>query len=128
LLPSEDEPGVFIATTTPGYSGAWYFEALATHEGKVVEVARSSIYSEAEQKEYFNIRRNSALLKRVSEATGGQYFQAGELDALPDFLRHSSAGITEKVVRPIWDMPAAYLLLLLLKAGEWLLRRRWSTI
>jgi uncharacterized membrane protein len=128
LLPSENETGVFIAETKSGNSGAWYFEALATREGNVIEVARSSIYSEAAQKEYFNIRRNSALLKRVSEATGGQYFDAGELDALPDFLRHSSAGITEKVIRPIWDMPAVFLLLLLLKAGEWLLRRRWSTI
>ena len=128
LLPSENEPGVFVAETTPTSSGAWYFEAHATRDDNVVEVARSSIYSESEQKEFFNIRRNSGLLKRVSEATGGQYFEAGKLEALPDYLRHSSAGVTEKFVRPVWDMPALFLLLLLLKSSEWLLRRRWSTI
>jgi uncharacterized membrane protein len=128
LLPSEDDPGVFVAEMTPTASGTWYFEAIATHDGEMVDVVRTNIYSESEQKEYFNIRRNSALLKRLSEATGGQYFEAGELDALPDLLRYQSAGITEKIRRPVWDMPAIFLLLLLLKSGEWLLRRRWSTI
>jgi hypothetical protein len=43
-------------------------------------------------------------------------------------LRYSRSGITETDYRPIWDAPAVFLLLLLLKGGEWLLRRRWSTI
>jgi len=67
-------------------------------------------------------------LQRLSEVTGGRFFEADELDALPDLLRYSSSGITETVYRPIWDAPAVFLLLLLLKGGEWLLRRRWSTI
>jgi hypothetical protein len=67
-------------------------------------------------------------LRNLSEATGGQFFAAGNLAALPDLLRYSSSGITEQQYRPVWDAPAVFLLLLLLKAGEWLLRRRWSTI
>ena len=128
MQPSDNDPGVFVAETTPTASGTLYFEAIATRDDDVIDVIRTNIYSESEQKEYFNIRRNSALLKRLSEATGGQYFESGELDALPDLLRYKSAGITEKIVRPVWDMPAIFILLLLLKTGEWLLRRRWSTI
>ena len=74
------------------------------------------------------MRRNSALLKRLAEASGGRYLEAKDLAALPDLFRYESAGVTEAVIRPLWDAPALFLLLLLLKTVEWLLRRRWSSI
>jgi hypothetical protein len=30
--------------------------------------------------------------------------------------------------RDLWDMPAIFLLLLMLRSGEWLLRRKWGVI
>jgi uncharacterized membrane protein len=128
LLPSADEAGVFAADTELNKSGAWFFEAIAERNDEVFDVVRSSVFSESGQAEYFNIRRNPALLRRLSESTGGRYFEADEIGALPDLLRYSNAGITEKIHRSVWDAPAIFLLLLMLKAGEWLLRRRWSTI
>jgi len=128
LAPSVDEPGVFQANITPTASGTWYFEAVAERNGEPIDVARASIHYESGQAEYFNFRRDSRALQRLSEATGGRYLELDELDALPDLLRYSSSGITETDYRPIWDAPAVFLLLLLLKGGEWMLRRRWSTI
>jgi uncharacterized membrane protein len=128
LAPSIDEPGVFQADVSPTESGTWYFEAVAERNGEPVEVARTSIHYESGQAEYFNFRRDSRTLRRLSEATGGRYLEPGDLDALPDLLRYSSSGITETDYRLVWDAPAIFLLLLLLKSGEWLLRRRWSTI
>jgi uncharacterized membrane protein len=128
LAPSIDDPGVFQADVSPTQSGTWYFEAVAERNGEPIDVARTSIHYASGQAEYFNFRRNSRALQRLSEATGGRYLEAGEIGALPDLLRYSSAGITETDYRPIWDAPAVFLLLLLLKGGEWMLRRRWSTI
>jgi uncharacterized membrane protein len=128
LVPSVDEPGVFLADISPTASGTWYFEAVAERNGEPIDVARTSIHYESGQAEYFNFRRDSRALRRLSEATGGRYLEPDELDALPDLLRYSSSGITEMDYRPIWDAPAVFLLLLLLKGGEWMLRRRWSTI
>ena len=128
LVPSADEPGVFQADISPTASGTWYFEAVAERNGEPIDVARTSIHYESGQAEYFNFRRDSRALQRLSEATGGRYLEPDELDALPDLLRYSSSGITETDYRPIWDAPAVFLLLLLLKGGEWMLRRRWSTI
>lgn len=128
LPPSVDDAGVFAASVPLRTSGSWYFEAIAERDGEAVHVARTSAYSESGQAEYFNIRRDSALLRRLSDATGGQYFDAGNLDGLDDLLRYSNAGITERILRPVWDAPAVFLLLLLIKFGEWLLRRRWRTI
>lgn len=127
LLPGE-EPGVFMGAITPPHSGTWYFEALAEKEGEPVAVGRSSMLYESGQAEHFGFRMNRGLLQRLSEATGGRYFEPDDLSGLPDLLRYSSAGITETEYRSVWDAPAIFLLLLLLKAGEWLLRRRWSSI
>ena len=128
LQPSANEPGVFVADFIPAESGTWYFEAVAQRDDEPVAVSRASVHYESGSAEHFNIRRNSTLLQTLSEATGGQFLEAGNLDALPDLLRYGSSGITELHYRAIWDAPAVFLLLLLLKAGEWLLRRRWNTI
>jgi len=128
LQASPEDPGVFSAQVDPTESGTWYFEAVAHRDDEAVATARASIHYDAGQAEYFNIRRNSAQLRALSEATGGHYFASQDLAKLPDLLRYSSSGIMEWQHRAIWDAPAIFILLLLLKAGEWLLRRRWSTI
>jgi uncharacterized membrane protein len=127
MLPAS-EPGVFTGEIEPPLSGTWYFEALAERNGEPVAVSRSSMLYESGQAEHFGFRANPALLQRLSEATGGQYFEAGDLSGLADLLRYSSSGITETEYRSVWDAPILFLLLLTLKAGEWLLRRRWKTI
>lgn len=128
LQPDNEEAGVFLGQVTPPQSGTWYFEALAERDGEPVSVSRTSILHEAGEAEHFGFRRNSGLLQRLAEATGGQYFDTADLSALPDLLRYSSSGITETEYRSVWDAPVFFILLLLLKAGEWLLRRRWSSI
>ena len=128
LQASAEDPGIFTAEVDPTESGTWFFEAVAHRSEEAVATARASVHYDSGQAEYFNIRRNSAQLRALSEATGGQYLEPQDLDALPDLLRYSSSGITEQEYRAIWDAPAIFILLLLLKAGEWLLRRRWSTI
>ncbi len=128
LEPSADDPGVFHADIRPNVSGSWFFEAVAERNGEPVDVARTSIHYESGQAEYFGFRRDAGSLMRLSESTGGRYLEVDEIDALPELLRYSRSGITETTYRPIWDAPAVFLLLVLLKGGEWLLRRRWSTI
>jgi uncharacterized membrane protein len=128
MQPDQHEAGVFVGELAPPRSGTWYFEAVAQREGEPVAVARTSVLHESGQAEFFGFRRDSGTLRRLSKATGGRYFEAGELDGLDDALRYSSSGITETEYRPLWDAPAVFVLLLLLKSGEWLLRRRWSTI
>lgn len=127
MLPGE-EPGVFTGAFEPPQSGTWYFEALASRDGQSLAAARSSLLHEAGAAEHFNFRKNAGLLQRLSEATGGQYFDAGQVSGLDELLRYSTAGITETEYRALWNVPAIFLLLLLFKAGEWLLRRRWRSI
>jgi hypothetical protein len=128
MQPAAEDSGVFVGKLTPPQSGTWYFEAVAERNDEPIAVSRTSILQESGQADHFSFRKNAGLLQRLSEATGGQYFEADDTSALPDLLRYSSSGITETEFRSIWDAPAVFLLLLLLKASEWLLRRRWSSI
>ena len=43
-------------------------------------------------------------------------------------IAYSDAGITIRETRDLWDMPAVFLLILLLRGAEWLLRRKWGVI
>ncbi len=128
MQPSNEESGVFTGNLVPQQSGMWYFEAVAERNDEPIAVSRSSMLHESGQAEHFNFRKNAGLLQRLSEVTGGRYFEADDLSALPDLLRYSSSGITETEYRAVWDAPAIFILLLMLKTSEWLLRRRWSSI
>jgi hypothetical protein len=128
LAPAPNERGVYRADFEPDASGMWYVETVAERDGQPVSTARASLHHESGQAEHFNIRSNPTLLGKISEATGGHSLSAARLDALPDLLRYSSTGITEQEYRPIWNALAVFLVLVVLKSVEWLLRRRWNTI
>ena len=72
--------------------------------------------------------QNRELLQKLSEQTGGRYYKPDEASKLANEISYSEAGITSRETRDLWDMPIVFLLLLSLRAGEWLLRRKWGVI
>lgn len=128
LAASPGEPGVYRARIDAPATGTWYVEAIAARGEELFGIARASVFADPGQAEYINIRADAGQMRRLAEATGGRHLEPDDIAALPDLIRYSSAGITEAVFRPVWDAPAVLLLLLVLKSGEWLLRRRWRSI
>jgi len=127
LLPSSNQPGVYEASFNPVDTGLFSIEAISRVGNTPVSSVRSAIRYEQNQ-EAFAIRQNRDLLENLAAVTGGQYWQAQNWDELPEAISYSTAGITEQDIRYLWDAPIIFILLILLKAAEWLLRRRWSTI
>jgi hypothetical protein len=78
--------------------------------------------------EHFGTQQNRPLLQRIADSTGGRYWRLDQLDDIPDAMRYSKAGIVERQTLDLWNLPALFLLLLALKAAEWLLRLRWKTL
>ncbi|MGC3981803.1 MAG: hypothetical protein QM808_11115 [Steroidobacteraceae bacterium] len=101
---------------------------LARRGNEVASTARTAVHHEQGAAEYFSLRQNRSLLTQLAQATGGQYWTADNLAGLPEAIRFSPAGITEQQTKPLWDMPILFLLLIVLKATEWALRRRWGVI
>jgi uncharacterized membrane protein len=136
LKPLVDEPGVYEARFVPDGSGTFFIDMLARrgtakkadNSDDAVTTARTAVHYEQGAAEYFSLRQNRSLLSQLAEATGGKYWSPGDLSGLPEAIRFSPAGVTEQLTKPLWDMPINFLMLMLLKSTEWILRRRWGVI
>jgi uncharacterized membrane protein len=128
LSPSAEEPGVYESNLTAAAPGAYRVEVSAF-------VGDQSLGSEAFHfrrqdgvAEDFRPAQNRELLTKLAEQTGGRYWTLDDLAGLPEEIRFSEAGVTAREIMDLWDMPFFFLLLLSLRAGEWLLRRRWGVV
>ncbi len=73
--------------------------------------------------EFFAPAADRAYLADLAQRTGGRLWSADDVDAIADAIELSSTGIREQIREPLWDAPAWFLLLLLLKVAEWGFRR-----
>lgn len=128
MTPVAGQPGSYVGEVAVARSGAYFIDAAARRGGKQLASARAVVQHDRGDAEGFSLRQNRALLEQLARATGGQYWPATNLAGLPDAVRASAAGVTRQELRPLWDAPAVFVLLMLLKGGEWLLRRRWSVV
>jgi hypothetical protein len=78
--------------------------------------------------ESFHTSQNRELLQKLAEETGGRYYSASNAGRLADEISYSEAGITTRETKDLWDMPVVFLLALLLRGSEWVLRRRWGVV
>jgi hypothetical protein len=128
LHPSPEQPGIYTSEFTAAQPGAYRVEVNA-HLGE--ETLGSDVFHLRRQDgvaEDFHPEQNRELLTKLSEQTGGRYWSLQEAASLPDEIRFSEAGISARETLDLWDMPLFFLLLLGLRAGEWLLRRQWGVV
>jgi uncharacterized membrane protein len=128
LQPSAELPGVMTAGFKADQSGLYSIEAISRRGDEPIDSARIAVHHDAGTAEFYSLRKNNALLQQLAVATGGRNWALDELDELSQAISYSAAGITEQQLHPLWDAPLLFLLLLLLKAIEWSLRRYWKTI
>ena len=121
-------PGRYELTVDAEQQGIYRFEAEAALDGEVLGSSRLAIRREDGVSEHFRVQQNRALLERLAAATGGRYFTLAEAGGIPEAVQFSDAGIIERRLLDLWNMPALFLLLVLLKAGEWVLRLRWGRL
>ena len=78
--------------------------------------------------EAFHPEQDRPLLEHLASQTGGKYWTPATARDLPREIEFSEAGLSVRELHDLWDMPAIFLLLIGLKAAEWLLRRRWGAV
>ena len=128
LHPSAEEEGIYEAQWTAAGTGAYRVETTARQGDEVLGSEIVHFRREDGLAEDFHPAQNRELLERLAEQTGGRYWTLDEVADLPREIRFSAAGITSREIMDLWDMPFFFLLLLGLRGGEWLLRRRWGVI
>jgi uncharacterized membrane protein len=128
MLAVPGTPGRYAATIEAPATGIYRFEASAALDDASLGTSRVAIRRQDGIAEHFRVQQNRPLLERVAAATGGRYFGLDDAGDIPDAVQFSEAGIVERQILDLWNMPVFFLALLLLKAGEWLLRLRWGRL
>jgi len=128
MKPDPLEPGAYTGDYSADKPGAYVAEVVA-NDGKL-EIGRDALTFRREDgvAENFNAAQNKELLERLSADTGGTYYTPATAKRLGDEIAISEAGISGHDSLDIWDMPILFLLLILIRGAEWLLRRKWGVV
>jgi hypothetical protein len=128
LRPEPLKQGVYSADWNATQPGAYVVDVSATQGKQDLGHDVRTFRREDGVAENFHREQNRELLEKLASETGGHYFTAGNANHLVDQIAYSDAGITARETKDLWDMPIVFLLIISLRAAEWLLRRRWGVV
>lgn len=128
LRPEPLKQGVYSAGWNATRPGAYVVDVSATQGKQDLGHDVRTFRREDGVAENFHREQNRELLEKLASETGGHYFTAGNANHLVDQIAYSDAGITARETKDLWDMPIVFLLIISLRAAEWLLRRRWGVV
>jgi hypothetical protein len=128
MTPAADNPGVFHAAWTADKPGSYLAEVTAEKGSQQLGSDTFPFERIDGVAENFHTVQNRELLEKLATETGGRYWKPGELSRLPNEISYSDAGISVRDIKELWNLPVVFLLLLLLMAAEWLLRRKWGVV
>jgi uncharacterized membrane protein len=128
MRPDALDAGVYTAEWTAPKPGSYVVEVTARRG--VEDLGRDVMTFKRDDgvAENFHVEQNRELLEKLSSETGGKYYKPEDAKKLGKDISYSEAGITVRETKDLWDMPVIFLLLLMLRSGEWLLRRKWGVI
>jgi uncharacterized membrane protein len=121
-LPMEwtvDKDGEYRASFLPEEKGTYEITVEATRDGAVLGSGTSFFESQELPDEYFQAEMRKSLLERIADETGGEFYTPETAARLPEDMSYSQGGTTVRERRDLWDMPALFLLMVGLVAGEW---------
>jgi uncharacterized membrane protein len=128
MQPSGQGDGRYVAGIDAAGAGLYRIEMTARAGGREVGSAITHVLRNDGVAEHFATNQHRAVLERLAAMTGGRYWKLSELDGLAAAIPYSKAGVVERQTLDLWNLPAVFLLLLLLKVSEWLLRLRWGRL
>jgi uncharacterized membrane protein len=128
LSPVPLEEGVYSAEWAAEKPGSYMAEVVVQQDK--AEAGRDVLIFRREDgvAENFRAAQNRELLEKLAQQTGGRYYAAKNASKLAEEISYSEAGITIRETKDLWDMPIVFLAAILLRASEWLLRRKWGVV
>lgn len=128
LRPDAVDPGIYTADWNALRPGSYVAEIRATEDGKQLGSDVLTFRREDGVAEDFHQQQNRDLLEKLAAETGGRYYTPRDAMRLPEEISFSEAGISARETKDLWNMPAIFLAVLLLRSAEWILRRRWGFV
>jgi uncharacterized membrane protein len=128
MRPDPSETGVYMADVSAPATGSYVAEAVARRGNEELGRGVAAFRREDGVAEDFHIEQNRELLERLASQTGGHYYRPADAARIGDEITYSQAGLSVRQTLELWNMPFLFLLALVLRSSEWLLRRRWGLI
>jgi uncharacterized membrane protein len=116
-------PGVFEAEIPVVNPGDYQLRVEFDEQGEVISSDETRFIVSHEGSEYYQSEMNEKLLRNIAAETNGRFFTPDDMDKLVDALGTHQRGANTLVSYELWDMPAIFLLLVLLLCAEWGYRR-----
>ena len=116
--------GEYIARLVPAETGVYEVRTTATRGNESLASDPAFVRVAPPVDEYFGAGMRPAVLERIARETGGRYYTPETASALANDMMYTQSGTTVIERKELWDMPAVFLLLLGLVAGEWGFRRK----
>ena len=128
LAPVANQPGIYAVDWDAAPAGSYVSEFVVRNDKGEVGRDVMAFRREDGVAENFHLTQNRDLLEKLAESTGGHYYPLDDASKLTKEISYSEAGITAHEMLDLWDMPIVFLLAILLRGGEWLLRRKWGVV
>ena len=128
LAPEPTDPGVYTGTLAALKPGSYVTEIVAMRGEEEVGRDTLAFLREDGVAESFGTAQNRELLEKLSQSTGGKYWKRDELVKLASELAYSESGISIRETRDLQDAPILFMAAVLIRAAEWLLRRKWGVV
>lgn len=125
-LPAEwtvETDGEYAVEFRPSEMGDYEIELQARRGAEELGSDHTWVHVAPSDDEYFGAARNRALLQRIADETGGQFYTPETVTTMPEDISITGAGVTLVEENDLWDMPALFLVMLLLMGAEWGYRR-----
>ena len=119
------EAGRYVAEVEPTRRGVYRVTAFADRGAGELGRADAAVLVGGADLELTDPRRQDGVLRRVAEASGGRFLDAGRIDELVGALR-ANAALAPPTMRDLWNTVWGFLVVVGVLSGEWGLRRRWG--
>ena len=118
-----EEDGEYEGYFIPGKEGRYQIRVSALEDGSLLGTTTSYMDVVNQTEEYFGAEMRQALLEKIAAETGGRFYTPDNVENLIEDIRYTASGTTVLEEKDLWDMPAIFLLLILLISTEWFYRR-----
>jgi uncharacterized membrane protein len=118
--------GRFAAALRPTAAGLYRVQVEARRGTDGLGSADRWFYVGGRDREFAEPRLNEGVLRRVAQATGGQYVRTADVSRVIASLESMAPLALEPERRELWHEPWVLLLMVGLLSAEWFLRRRWG--
>jgi uncharacterized membrane protein len=120
---SVERDGEYTASWAPPADGMYEVAVTAVAGDDTLAASPAFVEVSPPDDEWFDAQMRRPVLERMAAETGGRFYTPATAAGLAEDIVYTRSGTTMVEEKDLWDMPAVFLLLVVLAGAEWGYRR-----